>query len=136
MFYRIATLGILVTFLMAGAAAQTNVTDGNNGTTNSVPVYTGSATLGNSPISVSGNNVGIGTTNPTDELQLLGGNIGVEDTGCGTVRMIDFEPPDDSLRSYIQAHSSCDPGTDYLQLGSLYGAVQIVTGATSTPTPR
>jgi hypothetical protein len=44
--------------MTAGAAAQTTVTNSNNGTTNAVPVYTGTATLGNSPISVSGGNVG------------------------------------------------------------------------------
>ena len=43
--------------LAASAAAQTTVTN-NNGTTNAVPVYTGTATLGNSPIAVSGSNVG------------------------------------------------------------------------------
>jgi hypothetical protein len=133
---RMAGLALCIVTLAVGASAQTNVTNSNNGTSNTVPVYTGTATLGNSPISVSSSNVGIGTTNPTDALQLAGGNIGIEDTGCGTVRVLDFEASDDSLRSYVQAHSSCDPGTDYLQLGSLYGAVQIVTGASSTPTAR
>ena len=52
----------LVMAAAIGAAQTTNVTNSNNGTTNTVPVYTGSATLGNSPISVSGSNVGIGTT--------------------------------------------------------------------------
>jgi len=44
---------------VAGAVAQT-VT--GSGTTNTVPVFTGSSALGNSPITVSGGNVGIGTT--------------------------------------------------------------------------
>jgi hypothetical protein len=129
-------LGFCLLAFALAASAQTNVTNSNNGTTNAVPVYSGSATLGNSPISVSGSNVGIGTTNPTDELQLLGGNIGIEDTTCGTVRSLYFEAIDDSLRNYVQAYSTCSPGTDYLQLGSFYGAVQIVTGASSTPTAR
>jgi hypothetical protein len=62
----------LAAFAMS-AAAQTNVTNNNDGTANTVPVYTGTATLGNSPISVSGGNVGIGTgsSNPTAQLQVL-----------------------------------------------------------------
>src|ERR1039458_8844412 len=51
------------------AAAQT-VT--GSGTTNTVPVFTGTSTVGNSPISVSGGNVGIGTTNPAATLQVAG----------------------------------------------------------------
>ena len=53
----------MILLLATGAAAQTTVTT-SGGTTNTVQVYTGSATLGNSPISVSGSNVGIGTTFP------------------------------------------------------------------------
>jgi len=43
-----------------------------SGTTDSVPVFTGTSTVGNSPISVSGNNVGIGTTNPIYSLHVNG----------------------------------------------------------------
>ena len=60
----------LAAFAMS-AMAQTNVTNNNDGTASTVPVYTGSATLGNSPISVSGGNVGIGTTpSPSYNLDL------------------------------------------------------------------
>ena len=48
----------------------TYVTNSNNGTANTVPVYTGSTTLTNSPISVSGGNVGIGNTSPGYLLEL------------------------------------------------------------------
>ena len=48
--------------LMAVAAAQTTVTT-SGGTTNTVPSFTGPSTVGNSPISISGSNVGIGATN-------------------------------------------------------------------------
>jgi hypothetical protein len=56
----------IVAFAMS-AAAQTGtpVTNSNNGVSGAVPAYSGSATLGagsNSPISVSGSNVGIGAT--------------------------------------------------------------------------
>ena len=53
-----------------GAAAQT-VT--GSGTTNTVPVFTGSSAVGNSPISVSGSNVGIGTQTPLATLDVNGG---------------------------------------------------------------
>jgi len=59
-------LGFCLVALAASSAAQTNVTNNNDGTANTVPVYTGSSTLGNSPISVSGSSVGIGTTTPTN----------------------------------------------------------------------
>jgi hypothetical protein len=41
-------------------------------TPNTVPVYTSSSTFGDSPISISGGNVGIGTTSPTHRLTVLG----------------------------------------------------------------
>ncbi len=63
-------LGILWAALAIAAAGQTTVTNSNNGSTNTIPVYTGTATLGNSPVSVSGGNVGIGTTAPTALLDI------------------------------------------------------------------
>ena len=63
----LAWLGL--TMMAVAAAAQTTVTT-SGGTTNTVPVFTGSARVGNSPISVSGGNVGIGTTNPVTALSL------------------------------------------------------------------
>lgn len=57
--------GVLSCFVLGVCApalfAQT-VT--GSGTANTVPVFTGASTAGNSPISVSSGNVGIGTTNP------------------------------------------------------------------------
>lgn len=50
------------------ATAQITVTT-SGGTTNSVPVYTSSVTLGSSPIAVSGSNVGIGATSPRAKLE-------------------------------------------------------------------
>ena len=51
----LAWLGL--TMMAVAAAAQTTVTT-SGGTTNTVPVFTGSATVGNSPITVSGGNIG------------------------------------------------------------------------------
>jgi hypothetical protein len=53
----------VVAFLFAlnvqiSASAQTTVTT-SDGTTNTVPVFTGNATLGNSPVSASCNGVGV-----------------------------------------------------------------------------
>jgi hypothetical protein len=75
---RIAAIGALVASMTVSMAAQTNVTNSNNGTTNTVPVYAGSAALGNSPIAISGSSVGIGTTSPASGSSLDvygGGNI-------------------------------------------------------------
>jgi hypothetical protein len=60
-------LGLCMFAFAVGAAAQT-VT--GSGTTNDVPVFTGSSTVGNSPIAVSGNNVGIGIGNPLESLEV------------------------------------------------------------------
>jgi hypothetical protein len=66
---RMGLAGILCGILGASAAAQTAVTT-SGGTTNTVPLFTGSATLGNSNITQSGSNVGIGTTNPGSPLEV------------------------------------------------------------------
>jgi hypothetical protein len=65
--------GILLGIVLfaAAAGAQTTVTT-SGGTANTVPVFTGSATLGNSPIAVSGSNVGIGITVPINPLEVIG----------------------------------------------------------------
>jgi hypothetical protein len=51
------------------APAQTTVTT-NGGTTGTVPIFTGNSAIGDSPISVSGTSVGVGTTNPASLLHL------------------------------------------------------------------
>jgi hypothetical protein len=73
--HRFSRQTFLVIFLAAtGAVAQTQtaVTNNNDGATGTVPVYAGSATLNNSPIAVSGGNVGIGTTSPAQALEVNG----------------------------------------------------------------
>ena len=75
---RLIQMAICLAAFAMSAMAQTNVTNNNDGTASTVPVYTGSATLGNSPISVSGGNVGIGTSSPAAPLEVhsLTGNPG------------------------------------------------------------
>ena len=70
---KLIQIAVCVAVFAVSAAAQTNVTNSNNGTANTVPVYTGSATLGNSPIAVSSGNVGIGTTAPSAGLDIENG---------------------------------------------------------------
>jgi len=45
---------------------------GGSGTASYVPKFTASGTVGNSPISISGTNVGVGTTTPTNALSVVG----------------------------------------------------------------
>ena len=63
--------GILLAAICA--SAQSTVTT-SGGSTGSVPLFTGSATLGNSAIAQNGGNVGIGTTDPTYALDVNTGN--------------------------------------------------------------
>ena len=65
-------LAFCIAAFAMSAVAQTTVTT-SGGTTNTVPVYTGSATIGNSVITQSNGNVGIGTTNPTNPLEMGSG---------------------------------------------------------------
>ncbi len=71
---KLIQMAVCLAAFAVSAAAQTNVTNSNNGTANTVPVYTGSATLGNSPIAVSGGNVGIGIIPPRTAVDIVGPN--------------------------------------------------------------
>lgn len=65
-------LGFFITALAISAAAQTTVTTSGTTSSGTVPVFNGTATVTNSPISVSGSNVGIGTTSPGSPLSVNG----------------------------------------------------------------
>ncbi len=79
----------IATFALS-AAAQTVTGSGSSGT---VPVFTGTSTVANSPISVSGGNVGIGTTNPGGILGIGGANIpmGMTTEVGGTTPLLNFD---------------------------------------------
>jgi len=83
---RIAGWALLIAAFSMSAAAQVTGT----GTSGTLPVFTGTSTLSNSPISVSGSNVGIGTTNPQyAKLQINGlgsnwGSIGFSNSAYAT----------------------------------------------------
>jgi hypothetical protein len=66
---KMAVMAICAVAFAMSAAAQ-DVT--GTGTTNTVPVFTGASTVGNSPIAVSGGSVGIGTTTPGGLLDVEG----------------------------------------------------------------
>jgi hypothetical protein len=68
--YKIWSTACIV-FIVANAAAQTTVTT-TGGTASTVPVFTGSSTLGSSVITQSGGNVGIGTGTPEETLDVFG----------------------------------------------------------------
>lgn len=63
---------LFIAACVAGLSAQTNVTT-TGGTTSTVPLFTGSSSVGNSVISQSNTNIGIGTTAPATALDLGGG---------------------------------------------------------------
>lgn len=74
----------LASLLCLGTALRAQTVSTPGGTINSVPFYTDSFTLGNSPISISGNNVGIGTTSPGAKLEIDQGPLSLS-SGASTV---------------------------------------------------
>jgi hypothetical protein len=87
-------LGLGLALASVGAAAQTVTGSGTSGT---VPVFTGTSTIGNSstPIIVtSTGNVGIGTTSPDQKLQVLGtGRFGTGTASWGVAAPVLIDQP-------------------------------------------
>jgi hypothetical protein len=81
-------------------------------------------------------NVGIGTSSPVAKLHVANGNQYIQDTTSSVVRGIFFTPSDNSLRNYVQGYQTSTTSTDYLQLGSFYGSIQLATGSPGSPTAR
>src|SRR5216683_975971 len=80
--FRISSLALTVLSLLLPMAAQV----GGTGTTNRVPLWTGSSTLGNSALFQSGGNVGVGNTTPVAILDVTGkpGNNAVNNGNAPT----------------------------------------------------
>lgn len=74
---------VLLTFLLAGVGAVAQVH--GSGTTNTIPLWVSPHAIGNSVLFQKSGNVGIGTTNPAQPLDVVG-NINASGTGSfGTV---------------------------------------------------
>ncbi|MGA9038988.1 MAG: hypothetical protein WB421_00505 [Terriglobales bacterium] len=67
---KIAVVAICIAAFAMSAATQTAVTTSGTTSSGTVPVFNGAATVTNSPITVSGSNVGIGTTTPAAALHV------------------------------------------------------------------
>jgi hypothetical protein len=114
----------LAPLLQASAIAQTNVTNSNNGTANTLPVYSGSHTLGNSPIAVSGGKVGIGTTAPLSLLDVTGGDIKTSSIVAGyDYNGISFTGENAYRTAYIQYNGGGNTPSHYVQIAKLHFTV-------------
>jgi len=66
-----------------GSIVTAGIPNHITGTTNTVPLFTGSNTIGNSIITQNTNNIGIGTTSPSQKLE-VSGNIKMTETAAAT----------------------------------------------------
>jgi hypothetical protein len=89
------------------SAATWNAKIGGSGTTNYLPKFTGTSSLGNSLIYDNGTNVGIGTTNPLTKFSVstTGNNIGISigDSGNPSGKNLDLGYLQTADYGYIQA---------------------------------
>jgi hypothetical protein len=106
----------LMSFVL-GATAQT-VT--GSGTSGAVPVFTGTSTVGNSTMTVSGSNVGIGTASPNAPL-MVGGT-----SNWGLVKLISSGTNAESSIAFRSANVSDGSAGDWL-LGVNLGDLSVGT---------
>jgi len=78
---------VCIGFIATALFAQTNVTTPGD-TTNSIPVFTGSASVGSSVITQVGGNIGIGTATP-DQAFTVNGKISMDLNAGGAVYLRD-----------------------------------------------
>jgi hypothetical protein len=125
---KIKRLAICIAAFAVSASAQTVTGSGSSGT---VPVFTGTSTVGNSAISVSGGNVGIGTTAPPFLLTVAPGGAG-SGFGVGWNRNTDVGETD--FYNYGQDGAGGFQFWNYSMSGTSYplsGAVSLMTLAAS-----
>lgn len=103
--------------------ALTNPVTGT-GTTNYLPKFTGTSTIGNSLVFDNGTNVGIGTATPSYKLDVLNGSdfdIRLRDTSLGGTVGILFETANDfsgTSQAYIKGIGSGNSGRSQLIFGT------------------
>jgi hypothetical protein len=125
-------LGILIAAIAGNATAQTTVTTSGTTSSGTVPVFNGTATVTNSPISVSGSNVGIGTPTPATQLHIV--------NQVGSVNPLEIDVNGNGGIKLTRTNSS-HPGSGIIQIDT-YGTIQIsadntITFTTNTAgTPR
>ena len=83
---------------------------GGSGTVNMMPKFSGTTTLANSQIFDNGSNVGIGTTSPTDKLQIASGNVKV----TGTVGLNGYIFPDGTKQTTASSSNANIRGINYI----------------------
>jgi hypothetical protein len=124
---KLTELAFLMAVLAVSAAAQTTVTTSGTTSSGAVPVFNGTATVTNSPISVSGGNVGIGTTTPTlGILQVTTGTnenfvvrpaiamTGITDYATGSVQAGNSRSTDGIPVSYLFTYQTAGNAKDNL----------------------
>ncbi|MFH0806715.1 MAG: hypothetical protein V1885_03270 [Candidatus Brennerbacteria bacterium] len=110
--------------LLATSTATFNISTRPT-TGGAIHIYTRSAGTGIF-IASSTNNVGIGTTQPLDELDVYQGDIGLG-RDAGVEHEIVFRASDDSRRSWIFGMSSSTVADDYIGFKTTYGSIRFVT---------
>ncbi|MBC7420543.1 MAG: hypothetical protein H7328_07430, partial [Bdellovibrio sp.] len=104
------------------AANGTTSSSAGSGTANYIPLWANSTSLGNSPIAVSGGNVGIGTTTPSSKLSVSGT---IEST-TGGVKFPDGTTQTSASGGAVAMRYYAG-GTTSIPAGSFSGSIQFST---------
>jgi hypothetical protein len=107
--------------LLLGSVARAQTVTGS-GTSNTVPKFSGTSTLGNSPISISGSNVGIGTPSPTLSLHVNAASAAPASSGNATGQMLIT-----GGGTYATVFGTVDSGTQYSWIQGQYRDSAAVT---------